>query len=200
MLHHQQHSSTGLIALNIALNIAHIISDVQGEQKIAGMEGFTGTIHRNLSPSALYEEALMKEPGTVISSTGALAAFSGDKTGRFVSCTPSCAGQHSRRCRRRRCSSHAPARATCGSLSNRAQCLRLCCRCPKDKRIVAHPKSKANVWWGTGSPNMPLSAESFARNKALATDFFASRDDVYVVDGMVNWGEEVRARRACICM
>lgn len=39
---------------------------------------------------------------------------------------------------------------------------------------------------------MPLSSESFARNKTLATDFFVGRDDVYVVDGMVNWGDEVR--------
>ena len=40
------------------------------------------TIHRNLSPAKLYEEALTKEPGTQVSSTGALVVNSGKKTGR----------------------------------------------------------------------------------------------------------------------
>lgn len=39
-------------------------------------------IHRNLSPSSLYEEAIRHEPGTTISDTGALIAYSGEKTGR----------------------------------------------------------------------------------------------------------------------
>ncbi|MGD8710150.1 MAG: phosphoenolpyruvate carboxykinase (ATP) [Ectothiorhodospiraceae bacterium] len=40
------------------------------------------TILRNAAPARLYEEALRKEPGTAISSTGALIALSGAKTGR----------------------------------------------------------------------------------------------------------------------
>jgi phosphoenolpyruvate carboxykinase (ATP) len=106
------------------------------------------TIHRNLSPSTLYEHALINEAGTTISSTGALAAYSGDKTGR----------------------------------------------CPKDKRVVLHPDSKANVWWGKGSPNKPLSGASFAKNKAIAQDFLKSKSDIYVQDGFVNWGSEVNTR------
>ncbi len=39
-------------------------------------------IQRNLSPSSLYEEAIRHEPGTTISDTGALIAYSGSKTGR----------------------------------------------------------------------------------------------------------------------
>ncbi len=39
-------------------------------------------IFRNLPPSALYEEAIRHEPGTTISSRGALIAYSGEKTGR----------------------------------------------------------------------------------------------------------------------
>ena len=39
-------------------------------------------ICRNLSASQLYEEAIHHEPGTAISSTGALIAWSGEKTGR----------------------------------------------------------------------------------------------------------------------
>ncbi len=37
---------------------------------------------RNADPARLYEEAIRFEPGTTISDTGALIAYSGDKTGR----------------------------------------------------------------------------------------------------------------------
>lgn len=37
---------------------------------------------KNASPACLYEEAMRREPGTSISSSGALVALSGDKTGR----------------------------------------------------------------------------------------------------------------------
>lgn len=39
-------------------------------------------VRRNLSPATLYEEAIRYEPSTAISDTGALIAFSGEKTGR----------------------------------------------------------------------------------------------------------------------
>ena len=39
-------------------------------------------IHRNLDPPSLYEEAIRYEPGTSISNTGCLIAYSGEKTGR----------------------------------------------------------------------------------------------------------------------
>ncbi len=40
------------------------------------------TVHRNLSPSELFEHAIRFEEGSKITSTGALAALSGEKTGR----------------------------------------------------------------------------------------------------------------------
>lgn len=40
------------------------------------------TVLRNADPSKLYEEAIRYEPGTTISDTGALIAYSGEKTGR----------------------------------------------------------------------------------------------------------------------
>ncbi|KAJ2807390.1 Protein kinase C-like 1 [Coemansia guatemalensis] len=43
---------------------------------------FAAKIRRNLSPAQLYEDALRYEPDTAISSTGALIARSGRKTGR----------------------------------------------------------------------------------------------------------------------
>ena len=39
-------------------------------------------VYRNLSPSSLYEEAIKYDPGSTISDTGALIAYSGEKTGR----------------------------------------------------------------------------------------------------------------------
>ncbi len=42
-------------------------------------------ILRNAPPSVCYEEGLRREPGTAISSTGALIALSGEKTGRSPS-------------------------------------------------------------------------------------------------------------------
>ena len=39
-------------------------------------------IRRNLAPSMLYEEAIRNETGTTISDSGALIAYSGEKTGR----------------------------------------------------------------------------------------------------------------------
>ena len=39
-------------------------------------------IFRNASPATLYEEALRREKGATLSDTGALIAYSGDKTGR----------------------------------------------------------------------------------------------------------------------
>lgn len=47
------------------------------------VHGLTGkTVLRNVDPSQLYEEAIRFEPGTTISNTGALIAYSGEKTGR----------------------------------------------------------------------------------------------------------------------
>ena len=43
---------------------------------------FVTNIHRNVSPPVLYEIGLKNERGTAISSTGALVALSGQKTGR----------------------------------------------------------------------------------------------------------------------
>jgi phosphoenolpyruvate carboxykinase (ATP) len=40
------------------------------------------TVHRNLAPCRLYEEAILSEPDTRIANSGALVAYSGEKTGR----------------------------------------------------------------------------------------------------------------------
>src|SRR4249920_1283039 len=43
---------------------------------------FVSEVHRNATPAFLYEAALRHEKGSAISSTGALIAYSGKKTGR----------------------------------------------------------------------------------------------------------------------
>jgi ATP-dependent phosphoenolpyruvate carboxykinase len=47
-------------------------------------------VFRNLAPSSLYEEAIRHEPGTSISDTGCLIAYSGDKTGDLQKTSVSC--------------------------------------------------------------------------------------------------------------
>src|SRR5688500_10755502 len=42
-------------------------------------------------------------------------------------------------------------------------------RSPKDKRVVKHPDSEADVWWGP--VNIPLDAQSFAINRERAHDY-----------------------------
>jgi phosphoenolpyruvate carboxykinase (ATP) len=39
-------------------------------------------LHHNLTPAALYEHAIQFDEGSQITSTGALTAMSGEKTGR----------------------------------------------------------------------------------------------------------------------
>jgi ATP-dependent phosphoenolpyruvate carboxykinase len=42
-------------------------------------------------------------------------------------------------------------------------------RSPKDKRIVKHPDSEADVWWGT--VNIPIQPVTFAINRERARDY-----------------------------
>lgn len=94
---------------------------------------------RNPSPPRLYEAALKHEEGSAITSTGALVALSGEKTGRS----------------------------------------------PKDKRIVDHPESRDNIWWG--DINIKLSQASFTINRERALDYLNTRKRLYVIDGFAGW-------------
>jgi len=79
-------------------------------------------VRRNLSPAALYTEAIREDPQCDIADTGALVALSGEKTGRS----------------------------------------------PKDKRVVEHPDSKDEIWWG--AVNVPIDNETFETNRERAID------------------------------
>jgi phosphoenolpyruvate carboxykinase (ATP) len=65
-------------------------------------------------------------------------------------------------------------------------------RSPKDKRIVKHPVSERNVWWG--SVNVPCEAQTFAINRQRAIDYLNTRDRLYCFDGFAGWDPKLASR------
>lgn len=108
-------------------------------------------VYRNLDPPSLYEEAIRHEPGTSISDTGCLIAYSGEKTGRS----------------------------------------------PKDKRVVRHPSSENDVWWG--AVNFPLDEMTFSINRERAIDYLNTRPRLYCVDAFAGWDQATRLKVRIIC-
>lgn len=109
------------------------------------------TVHRNASPAVLYQEAFRCDKGATLSDTGALIAYSGDKTGRS----------------------------------------------PKDKRVVKHPESSDDVWWGP--INIGLDEAVFCVNRERAIDYLNTRDEVYCVDAFAGWDLDHRLKVRVIC-
>ena len=70
-------------------------------------------------------------------------------------------------------------------------------RCPKDKRIVEHPDSSHDIWWGP--VNIPLSEDSFLACRERAIDFLATRQRLYVVDGFAGWDPRHQLKVRVIC-
>ena len=58
-------------------------------------------------------------------------------------------------------------------------------RSPKDKRIVEDPETINDIWWGP--INMKTDAESFARSRCRAIDYFNVCERRYVVDAFAGW-------------
>jgi len=108
-------------------------------------------INRNLAPARLYEEAIAKEAGSTLVSSGALAAYSGEKTGRS----------------------------------------------PADKRVVKHPDSQDDIWWG--SVNIGLDEHIFMVNHERAVDYLNTRSELYVFDGYAGWDPEYQLKVRIIC-
>jgi len=127
------------------------IDDSAAPFDLASLGLTVAEVHRNLSPSVLYEEAIRHEPGTTISDTGALIAYSGKKTGRS----------------------------------------------PKDKRVVRHPESERDVWWGP--VNFPLDEITFAINRERAIDYLNTRPRLYVVDGYAGWDPATQIKVRVVC-
>jgi phosphoenolpyruvate carboxykinase (ATP) len=106
---------------------------------------------RNAAPPLLYEMALRHEPGTAITSSGAMVALSGAKTGRS----------------------------------------------PQDKRIVEHPTSAGDIWWG--DVNIKLDEHTFHINRERAVDYLNTRPHLYCVDGFAGWDPGYRIKVRVIC-
>ncbi len=70
-------------------------------------------------------------------------------------------------------------------------------RSPKDKRVVRHPDSEANIWWG--QVNVPLDELTFAINRERAIDYLNTRDTIYVVDAFAGWDPKHQLKVRVIC-
>src|ERR1700757_569281 len=68
-------------------------------------------------------------------------------------------------------------------------------RSPKDKRVVKHPESEANVWWG--SVNIPITPQTFAINRERARDYLNICDRIYCFDGFAGWDHPIKVRVIC---
>ncbi len=65
-------------------------------------------------------------------------------------------------------------------------------RSPEDKRIVKHPASASDVWWG--SVNIELDESSFDRNRQRAVEYLNSRPRLFVFDGFAGWSKRHRKK------
>ena len=70
-------------------------------------------------------------------------------------------------------------------------------RSPKDKRVVKHPDSEQNIWWG--NVNIPCDARTFAINRQRALDYLNTRDRLYCFDGFAGWDPKYRIKVRVIC-
>ena len=70
-------------------------------------------------------------------------------------------------------------------------------RSPKDKRVVRHPASEKDVWWG--AVNIPLEPGAFAINRERARDYLNTRDRLYCFDGFAGWDPKYRIKIRVIC-
>lgn len=70
-------------------------------------------------------------------------------------------------------------------------------RSPKDKRVVKHPDSEQDVWWGP--VNFPLDELTFHINRERAIDYLNTRDTLYCVDAFAGWDAATRIKTRVIC-
>ncbi len=70
-------------------------------------------------------------------------------------------------------------------------------RSPKDKRVVRHPDSENDVWWG--NINIPINEDAFLVNRERAIDYLNTRKKLYVVDAFAGWDPEFRIKVRVIC-
>ena len=70
-------------------------------------------------------------------------------------------------------------------------------RSPLDKRIVDHPASSDEIWWGP--INIKLGEDVFIINRQRAIDYLNTRETLYVFDGFAGWDPRQRLKIRVIC-
>ncbi len=70
-------------------------------------------------------------------------------------------------------------------------------RSPTDKRVVSHPDSKEDVWWGP--VNVAIDENTFEINRERAIDYLNTRGKLYVVDGFAGWDPKERIKVRIVC-
>jgi phosphoenolpyruvate carboxykinase (ATP) len=70
-------------------------------------------------------------------------------------------------------------------------------RSPSDKRIVDHPDSTEDIWWG--DINVKLSERIFMINWERGIDYLNTCDELFVVDGFAGWDPDYRIKVRIIC-
>src|SRR6188474_3643344 len=70
-------------------------------------------------------------------------------------------------------------------------------RSPKDKRVVEHPDSKNDIWWGP--VNIPCDKHTFQINRQRALDYLNTRERLYCFDGFAGWDPRYRIKVRVIC-
>lgn len=70
-------------------------------------------------------------------------------------------------------------------------------RSPQDKRVVRHPESEKDVWWGP--VNFPMDGYAFRVNRERAIDYLNTRERLYVVDAFAGWHPRHRLKIRVVC-
>ena len=70
-------------------------------------------------------------------------------------------------------------------------------RSPQDKRVVKHPDSEKDVWWGP--VNVALDEHSFQINRERALDYLNTCERLYIVDGFAGWHPRHRLKIRIVC-
>ena len=70
-------------------------------------------------------------------------------------------------------------------------------RSPSDKRVVRHPDSQDNVWWGP--VNMPIDDHVFQINRERAIDYLNTRERLYCFDGFAGWDPNYQIKVRVVC-
>ncbi len=70
-------------------------------------------------------------------------------------------------------------------------------RSPKDKRVVKHPDSENDIWWGP--VNFPLDHLTYAINRERAIDYLNICPRLYCIDAFAGWDPANQLKIRIIC-